>query len=74
MALWAITIFSMEDLKKRNVYKDTLIRSLSRYAENVLSILSGKSDVNASGIKIESLILDRLWKEPGIKKVIRNLL
>ena len=54
---------------------ETLIRSLSRFSEKVLLILSGKSQVNASSKKIgPSLIFERLWKELGIRKVIKRLL
>lgn len=54
---------------------ETLIRSLSRFSEKVLLVLSGKSDVNASAMKIgPSLVFDRIWDELGIGKVIRDLL
>lgn len=54
---------------------ETLIRSLSRFSEKVLLILSGKSQVNASSKKIgPSLIFERLWKELGIRRVIKRLL
>jgi len=54
---------------------ESLIRSLSRYSEKVLLILSGKSDVSASAKKIgPALIFERLWKELRIHKVIKDLL
>jgi hypothetical protein len=54
---------------------ETLIRSLSRFSEKALLILSGKSDVSGSAKKIGPvLIFERLWKELGIQKVIKNLL
>ena len=54
---------------------ETLIRSLSRYSEKVLLILSGKSDVSASAKKIgPALIFERLWKELAIQEIIGNLL
>jgi len=54
---------------------ETLIRSLSRFSEKVLLILSGKSDVSASAKKIgPTLIFERLWEEMGIQKVISDLL
>jgi transposase len=53
---------------------ESLIRSLCRYSERVLLILSGKSDVSASARKIgPALIFERLWAELGIKKVIKAL-
>jgi transposase len=52
---------------------ETLVRSLSRFSEKVLLILSGKSDLQASAKKIgPSLIFDRLWKELGIGKVLHH--
>ena len=54
---------------------ESLIRSLSRFSERVLLILSGKNDVSASAKKIgPALIFERLWKELGIKKVLKSLL
>ena len=54
---------------------ETLIRSLSRFSEKTLLILSGKSDVSADAVKIgPSIIFERLWKETGIKKAIQRLL
>ena len=54
---------------------ETLIRSLSRFSEKTLLILSGNSDVSADAVKIgPSIIFERLWKETGIKKAIQRLL
>ena len=54
---------------------ENLVRSLARFSENVLLVLSSKSDVRASGKKIgPALIFERLWEELGIKKVIKGLL
>ncbi len=54
---------------------ETLIRSLSRFSEKTMLILSGKSDVSADAVKIgPSIIFERLWKETGIKKAIQRLL
>jgi hypothetical protein len=50
---------------------ETLIRSLSKYSEKVLLVLSEKSELTASGKKIgPALIFERLWKETGIKKAL----
>ena len=52
-----------------------LIRSLSRYSEKVMLVLSGRSDVVANSEKIgPSLIFERLWKELGISRVVNGLL
>jgi transposase len=68
------TIGRMDQLHAKGSV-ETLIRSLSRFSEKVLLILSGKSDVNASAKRIgPALIFERLWKELGIKKVIKDLL
>ncbi len=54
---------------------ETLVRSLAKYSEKVLLVLSGKSDPSVQSKKIgPSLIFERLWKELGIKKVIKRLL
>jgi len=50
---------------------ETLIRSLSRFSEQTLMILTGKSDVSADSRKIgPSLIFERLWKETGIREAL----
>jgi hypothetical protein len=54
---------------------ENLVRSLAKYSEKVLLVLSGKSDPSAQCKKIgPSLIFERLWKELVIKKVIKRLL
>jgi hypothetical protein len=68
------TIGRMDQLQTKGQI-ETLIRSLSRFSEKALLVLSGKSDVNASTKKIgPALIFERLWEELGIKEVIKNLL
>ena len=54
---------------------ETLVRSLARFSEQALLILSGRSDISAESIKIgPALIFERLWKELGIPKVLQGLL
>lgn len=54
---------------------ETLIRSLARYSEKVLLVLSGKSDLTAETRKIgPALIFERLWKELGIDRVFKHVL
>jgi transposase len=68
------TIGRMDHLEAKGGIENVM-RSLSRFSEKVLLILSGKSEVHASAQKIgPSLIFERLWKELGIGKIIRGLL
>jgi len=54
---------------------ETLVRSLARFSEKTLLILSGKSDVSSESKTIgPSLIFERLWKELGMPKVLSGLL
>lgn len=54
---------------------ETLVRSLARFSEQALLVLSGRSDISADSIKIgPALIFERLWKELGIPKVLQVLL
>lgn len=54
---------------------ETLIRSLTRFSEKALLILSGKSDPTAQAKRIgPALILERLWKELRIDQVIKGRL
>jgi len=68
------TIGRLDELQEKNRV-ETLIRSLSRFSENVLLILSGKSDISADARSIgPALIFERLWQESGICTAIRRLL
>lgn len=54
---------------------ETLVRSLSRYSDKVLLVVSGNSDLCAETKKIgPSLIFERLWRELGIRKVLEHVL
>jgi hypothetical protein len=53
---------------------ESLIRSLSRFSENTLLILSDRSKVSANAKKIgPALIFERLWKELGIGSIVSSL-
>jgi hypothetical protein len=68
------TIGRMDQIQEKGEIEN-LVRSLSRFSEKVLLILSGKSDVRADARKIGPvLICERLWKELEIGKIIRRLL
>jgi len=68
------TIGRMDQLQPKGEI-ETITRSLSRFSDKVLLILSDKSQVHASSKKIgPALIFERLWRELGIKKVIKRLL
>src|SRR4030042_154515 len=68
------TIGRMDQLQAKGDI-EKVIRSLSRFSEKVLLILSGKSEVHASAKKIgPSLIFERLWEELGIGKIIKGFL
>jgi hypothetical protein len=50
---------------------ETLIRSLSRFSERAMLIITGKSDVRLEAKKIGPvLIFERLWKQTGIGQAI----
>lgn len=68
------TIGRMDKLQEKDRV-ETLIRSLSRFSEKAMLILSGQSNITADAIKIgPSIIFERLWKETGIQKAIKKLL
>lgn len=53
---------------------ETLVRSLARFSEKTLLILSGKSDASSeSKIIGPSLIFERLWKELGMQTALGGL-
>jgi len=68
------TIGRMDQLQARGRV-ETLIRSLSRFSEQALLIISGNSDVSVDAKKIgPTLIFERLWKQTGIQAAIQKLL
>ena len=68
------TIGRMDQIQEKGEIEN-LVRSLSRFSEKVLLVLSGKSDVQADANKIgPSLICERLWKELEIGKIIHRIL
>lgn len=68
------TIGRMDRLQEKGRI-ETLIKSLSRFSERALLILSGQSDVSVDAVKIgPALIFERLWKETGIQKAIQHVL
>src|SRR4030043_2234203 len=68
------TLGRMDHLQEKGEIEN-LVRSLSRFSEKVLLVLSGQGDVRADAKKIgPALICERLWKELEIGKIIRRLL
>ena len=68
------TVGRMDQLHEKGRV-ETLIRSLSRFSEKALLILSGQSDVSADARTIgPALVFQRLWKESGIEACIKKLL
>jgi transposase len=68
------TIGRMDQLQGKGRV-ETLIRSLSRFSEQALLIISGKSDISADARSIGPvLIFERLWQESGIQSAIGRLL
>lgn len=68
------TIGRMDRLQKKDRV-ETLIRSLSRFSEKAMLILSGQSDVSAEAVTIGPvLIFERLWKATGIQWAIQKML
>lgn len=68
------TIGRMDRLQEKNRV-ETLIRSLSRFSEKTLLILSNQSDISAKAITIGPvMIFERLWKETGIQLAIQKML
>jgi len=67
-----VTLGRMDRLQARGDI-ETLVRSLSRFSEKALLVLSGKADIQASAKKIgPALIFERLWKDLQIGKVIKS--
>lgn len=69
------TVGRIDQLQARGEIEN-LVRSLSRFSEKVLLVLSGKNNgIEASTKKIgPALIFERLWKELGIDRILHRLL
>jgi transposase len=54
---------------------ENLVRSLSRFSDKVLLVLSGKNEIGAESKKIgPALIFERIWEDLGIKKILNRIL
>jgi transposase len=67
------TLGRMDQLAEKGSV-ESIIRSLSRFSDSALLVLSARSQVNASAKKIgPALIFERLWKELGIGSIVSSL-
>ena len=67
------TLGRMDHLSKNGAV-DSLIRSLSRFSQQAVLVLSGRSQVHATTKKIgPALIFERLWQELGIGAIVSSL-
>jgi transposase len=67
------TLGRMDQLTEKGSV-ESIIRSLSRFSDSALLVLSARSQVNASVKKIgPALIFERLWKELGIGSIVSSL-
>jgi transposase len=68
------TIGRLDELAEKDRI-ETLVRSLSRFSERTMLVLSGNSEVLADAKKIgPALIFERLWERTGIKGAIKKAL
>jgi len=68
------TIGRMDELEAKGRI-ETLIRSLSRFSERAMLILSGRGEPSLEAVRIgPALIFERLWQQTGIGEVLRKLL
>lgn len=69
-----VTLGRLDQIEERGGV-ESLVRSLSRFSEHVLLVLSRKGDPNTSIRKIgPALIFERLWKELSIGTIVQQLL
>lgn len=68
------TVGRMDELEAKGRI-ETLVRSMSRFSERTMLVLSGNSEVLADAKKIgPALIFERLWERTGIKYAIKKAL
>ena len=59
--------------EKRDI--ESITHSLSKFSDNILMVLSGKSDIKSDSLIIGPvLIFKRLWEETGLSAIFRELL
>ena len=69
-----VTLGRLDQLHENNAV-ETLIKSLSRFSEQTLLIISNTHNPSSSTLRIgPGMIFDRLWKETGIEEAIKRLL
>lgn len=68
------TIGRLDELEAKGRI-ETIIRSMARFSERTMLVLSGNSEVLAEAKKIgPALIFERLWERAGIKQAIHKAL
>lgn len=68
------TLGRLDKLKEKGEI-EKLVRSLSRFSEKALIVISGSTDVEARAKKIgSSLVFEKLWTTSGIRSVLKNIL
>ena len=67
------TLGRMDQLNEKGGV-ESIVRSLSRFSDSALLVLSARSQLSASAKKIgPALIFERLWKDLGIRSIISSL-
>ena len=68
------TVGRMDELQAKGRI-ETLIRSLSRFSEKAILILSGRGEPSMEAVRIgPGLLFERLWQQTGIGEVLGKLL
>ena len=68
------TLGRMDQLNEKGGV-ESIVRSLSRFSDSALLVLSARSQLSASTKKIgPALIFERLWKDLGIRSIILSLI
>jgi transposase len=67
------TLGRLDELSQTNDIA-SLVKTLSRFSESALMVLTGQSQIEARTISIgPALVFDRLWQELGLNKIIAGL-
>ncbi len=68
------TLGRLEELQQK-VDIESIARSLSRFSENILLVLTGKSDLHSDALRLGPvMIFKRLWEETGLSVIFKELL
>ena len=68
------TLGRLDKLQEKNDI-ESITHSLSKFSDNILLVLTGKSDIKSDSLKIGPILVFRkLWEEAGLSVIFKEIL